>query len=310
MPFTHSDLDQPETTKFSDAADRGPNHADDREESERVLDWHRVACGAVGSIRTLRRATARWPKMHPTTIGFQAQAPIRHALAVSSSGFSEWHGSASVVISKDIFEEMGAIYENTDLVLRARFDLNELDLELAAAGLDEFPLKLSGGVWEARYEADIIHDHPSDAIERMLDLVERLSPAGMRLWEACKSRRFDIGYLPSDDPHPWTDQRWTHSTWQLTPAVLQRMAAANASLVVTIYRASNVDYDAEPGMVDEDSETVGSQDVRRADTQELPRKEESKADERITDNHCLAAVHLKEANDLGVVAQRCLCFVK
>ncbi len=73
----------------------------------------------------------------------------------------------------------------------------------------------------------------------MLDVIDRLSPDGLKLWNACISRRFDVGYEGSDNPYPWTDLRWTHTTWQFTPPVLLRMAQANASFVATIYPISD-----------------------------------------------------------------------
>jgi len=69
----------------------------------------------------------------------------------------------------------------------------------------------------------------------MLDVVDRLSPVGLNLWNACISRRFNVGYEGSDDPYPWTDLQWTHTTWQFTAPLLQRMVSANVSFVVTIY---------------------------------------------------------------------------
>lgn len=129
---------------------------------------------------------------------------------------------------------MGVIYLNTDLVLRARFDLAPLHRELEDGGLVCIFSRRWHHVWECTFESER-HKHPSQAIEHMLDVVDCLSPLGKELWSACISRRFDVGYEGSDNPYPWTDLRWTHTTWQFTPPVLQRMAQANASFVVTIY---------------------------------------------------------------------------
>jgi len=129
---------------------------------------------------------------------------------------------------------VGAVYVNTDLVIRARFDLGSLHSELADAGLDPIFSRLWHGVWESSFESEE-HHHPSEAINHMLDVVDRLSPVGLKLWRACISRRFNIGYQGSEDPFPWTDLRFTHTTWQFTAPLLQRMGSVNASFVVTIY---------------------------------------------------------------------------
>jgi hypothetical protein len=129
---------------------------------------------------------------------------------------------------------VGAIYINTDLELRARFELGPLNSELAEAGLTAIFSKYLHGVWESTYESGK-HHHPSQAIDQMLDVVDRLSPVGRNLWNACISRRFNVGYEGSDEPYPWTDLRWTHTTWQFTAPMLQRMVSANSSFVVTFY---------------------------------------------------------------------------
>ena len=67
----------------------------------------------------------------------------------------------------------------------------------------------------------------------MLDVVEALSLEGLRLWNSCVSRRFNIGYECCDESF--------HSAWQVTPRVLRRVANAEAAFVVTIYRFTEIE---------------------------------------------------------------------
>ncbi|CAN5343426.1 hypothetical protein BH11ARM1_BH11ARM1_14140 [soil metagenome] len=123
-----------------------------------------------------------------------------------------------------------AIYLNTDLNLRARFDFAALHLEFVSLGLDHSQPNILNGVWYVTYNA-ARHSNPSEAIDMMLDVVDRLSPEGRFLWDSCLARRFNIGYGFSDEPFGWS-----HSAWQFKPPLLARVAAAKASIVTTIYR--------------------------------------------------------------------------
>jgi hypothetical protein len=131
---------------------------------------------------------------------------------------------------------VGAVYLNVDLVLRARFDLHQLKSQLLDNGMDHISSRHLAGVWESRYELAGRHRHPSEAIDGILDIVERLGLEGTKLWNECISRRFDIGLQASDDPFTCTTQRWSHATWQITSPLLQRMCSVNASFVITVYR--------------------------------------------------------------------------
>lgn len=128
---------------------------------------------------------------------------------------------------------MGATYLNTDLDLRARFNLKPLHEELLRAGLDGLFPDPSHNVWWSSYNAPR-HRHPTEAIRLILDVVEGLTPEGRRKWDACASRRFNVGYECDEDP--------SSSVWQVTPKVLRRMVEAQVAFVVTIYRRSeNID---------------------------------------------------------------------
>jgi hypothetical protein len=151
--------------------------------------------------------------------------------------------------SAHILEGVGAIYLNTDLILRSRVDIEPLHRELVDAGLDHIFSRHWHGVWEKTYESEK-HHHPSEAIDHMLDVVGQLSPIGLNLWSTCMSRRFNVGFQGSDDPYPWTDLRWSHTTWQFTACLLERIASANASFVVTFYPKPEVGAE-DPSEADE-----------------------------------------------------------
>ena len=126
---------------------------------------------------------------------------------------------------------MKPVYLNTDLELRARFDLTPLHDELDRLGLVHGSLETRHGVWVVRYNCDLPHAHPADAINRMLDLVDLLSVEGKAMWKSCVARRFDIGYDYSNEPFGWS-----HGAWQLHPKLLLRLGEMDASIVITIYR--------------------------------------------------------------------------
>ena len=135
-----------------------------------------------------------------------------------------------VVEPARILDTLKPIYLNTDLDVRARFDLGPLHAELSGFGFDGWSVEKRNGVWEATFNWRR-HTYPSQAIDGMLGVVARLSPEGRKLWDACLARRFNIGYGYEDQPF-----NWSHSAHQLRPALLARLAVAGASVVLTIYR--------------------------------------------------------------------------
>lgn len=122
-------------------------------------------------------------------------------------------------------------YLNTDMEVRARFDFGSLHRAMDRLGFAFSEPTLVNGVWGNRYNADIRHGHPAKAIERMLDGIQRLDSAERAVWDSCLARRFNIGVGFEDE-----EFGWTHSAWQFHPALLGRIAAVNASVVMTVYR--------------------------------------------------------------------------
>lgn len=122
---------------------------------------------------------------------------------------------------------MGAYYIVTDLVVRARFDVEPLHLELRSAGLHG-QVTHWDNVWRADYATSKrCCRHPSEAVEELVGIVEALTAEGRDLWDRCISRRFDMGYVTFDER--------LCSKWQLKAGLLQRLANINGDLVITVY---------------------------------------------------------------------------
>lgn len=120
-------------------------------------------------------------------------------------------------------------YLNTDLDLTSTCDLHALAAAFNASGV--FPLHVTWnaeqGLWYACFETDAQFREPEPNIAAMLDAVESL-PAPLRsVWAECSRREFNIGYDCGLTP-------WSYNQ-SLSSALLGRMAAAGASLRVTLY---------------------------------------------------------------------------
>ena len=74
------------------------------------------------------------------------------------------------------------------------------------------------------------HKGPDATIHALCDVVERLSPASRRIWDAAR-KEFDVGF----------ELRCTErsSRFTLRPDTLQRIAGFGANLAVTYYRGEN-----------------------------------------------------------------------
>ena len=130
---------------------------------------------------------------------------------------------------------MGACYIGTDLWVRARFDLSLLHAEFARFGLLPYPApSVYRGIWSHTYGGGRVHHHhPSQAIDRFLEVLAELEGEARDQWDRCIDRRFNIGY-------DWDEDNFA-SHWQINPATLQRVADVNGSIVITIYRSSEID---------------------------------------------------------------------
>ena len=121
-------------------------------------------------------------------------------------------------------------YLNTDLDLTSAGDLSALTAEFEARGA--FTLyngRGDEGRCSARFEisSDVSPHEPDQTIAALLDLVESLPESLSAIWSGCEMREFNIGY---DCGHrPWAFNQG------LSSAILARLAAAGASLRITIY---------------------------------------------------------------------------
>ena len=119
-------------------------------------------------------------------------------------------------------------YRNTDLDLASRDDLTPLAQAFEVGGAA--PLHVTqgdDGLWYATFERDDHQDEPESDVVGMLAVVESLPEPLRALWERCEQRVFDVGYDCGDEPWGFNQT--------LSPALLGRMAAAGASLRITIY---------------------------------------------------------------------------
>jgi hypothetical protein len=121
-------------------------------------------------------------------------------------------------------------YLNTDLVLTSADDLTALAAAFNAGGL--FTLRCGcydDGLWYASFESDALRDRhqPEPDIVALLAVVESLDEPLRAVWSDCTLREFDIGYDCGSKP-------WAFNQG-LTNLLLGRIAAAGASLRITLY---------------------------------------------------------------------------
>jgi hypothetical protein len=123
----------------------------------------------------------------------------------------------------------GAItYLNTDLDLISAGDLTPLAEALETAGVP--PLHVTqgdDGHWYATFEADKQFAEPKPNIAAMLAVIESFTGPHRSVWDSCTRREFNIGYDCGAEP-------WAFNQG-LSAELLGRMAAAGASLRVTLY---------------------------------------------------------------------------
>ena len=119
-------------------------------------------------------------------------------------------------------------YLNTDLDLISDSDLTALASALETGGV--FPLHVTRGEdgrWYATFETDKQHTEPEANIAAMLTVVESLDASLRSAWARCSLRVFDIGYDCGLEPWGFNQA--------LSSETLRRIAAAGASLRVTLY---------------------------------------------------------------------------
>jgi hypothetical protein len=130
-------------------------------------------------------------------------------------------------------------YRNTDLDLASAEDLTALAAAFEAGGVP--PLHVTRGEdeqWYACFETDEQYNEPEPNIAAMLDVVEALAPPLRSAWAACSLREFNIGYDCGLEP-------WAFNQG-LSAEILGRIAAAGASLRVTLYPDRDLPSPKEP----------------------------------------------------------------
>lgn len=121
-------------------------------------------------------------------------------------------------------------YLNTDLELTSAEDLSGLTAEFEARGAFNLYLgRGDDGRWHAAFEIsfDVSPHEPEQTIAALLDLVEALPESLQAVWSRCETREFNMGY--DCGRRPWAFNQG------LSNAILTRLAAAGASLRITIY---------------------------------------------------------------------------
>jgi len=129
-------------------------------------------------------------------------------------------------------------YRNTDLDLTSADDLTAIAAAFETNGVHPLHVTLGDDRrWYAIFETREQHAEPEPNIAAMLAVVETFSPALRSAWVGCSGREFNIGYDCGSEPWAFTQG--------LSAGLMGRMAAAGASLRVTLYP------DREPGTTDQ-----------------------------------------------------------
>jgi hypothetical protein len=140
---------------------------------------------------------------------------------------------------------------NVDLDMESKSTLRPLARELG----DKVVVMFSGRI-KGRHclfiESAGMHKGPEETINALCDLIEGLSPAGMRVWKAARKKTFDVGYEAR-----LSSKLANH--FKLRPSVIRRVANLGASLAVTFYR--------------EDMEKVGGSDNSKKQVARPKRKQ-------------------------------------
>ena len=122
-------------------------------------------------------------------------------------------------------------YRNTDLILLAPYDLAPLAEALVTHGvlLSLYVGPWQNGLWSATFETTGSCSEPDLNIGVMLMAIDALDEPSRKLWVACTSREFDIGYDCGDEPKVFSQH--------LSTTILARIAAVGARVVITLYSA-------------------------------------------------------------------------
>lgn len=126
---------------------------------------------------------------------------------------------------------MKARFLNVDLDINSATKLNSLVVEMGKRVVVLHSGRVSGKKRHLlRLESAGEYDGPDATIHVLCGVVESLSPAARRVWNAAR-KEFNVGYelRPSE----------RYSRFSLRPDTLERMAELGARLVVTYYRSES-----------------------------------------------------------------------
>ena len=162
------------------------------------------------------------PEAPPTVPARTLSRVAQLGLELDVDRYSMSEGPIPRRVRTHLEDETG--FANVDLDLVADFALKPLVAALPGLCLlhatDEAP-------FEAHLEVDGCTRTPVDTLIALLEAVESLPADFRKLWDACRSRRFDIGITSGLEPHAWLAT--------IPPDVLSRIAAARAEIGLTIY---------------------------------------------------------------------------
>jgi len=130
-------------------------------------------------------------------------------------------------------------YLNTDLELASLEDLSGLAAALDECGMGIHYVGRASQEWCANLDMDTGFGSPEQTIAAILGVVEALPQHLEVAWNGCTRRELNIGYECGSKPSAFEQP--------LSNALLTRVVAAGASLVITIYPNSP---DALPGRDD------------------------------------------------------------
>lgn len=125
---------------------------------------------------------------------------------------------------------MDVRYLNTDLVIESTNDLSRIVQEF---GEDVFVLHHGEirGYQHASFEIPGNTAGADETINYFCALVEGLPREAREIWNGCCSRVIDVGYESGNSPRNFRSE--------IRASTVQRVAAIDASIVVTIYPLSN-----------------------------------------------------------------------
>jgi hypothetical protein len=123
---------------------------------------------------------------------------------------------------------MGVQYLNTDVEVRAPFDLFPLRQALGEPILDLFCGETEPGRFLLSFElAGLSGEQPEETANALCEIIESLSGNAREIWNTATDRVFDVGYDAVADSHC--------GQFTLSPEILMRIARLNARLGISIY---------------------------------------------------------------------------